>query len=167
MFLLYLQAAEDSIEFKFLDTTNKIFEEATNIQGTVRQTELWKLVNQRPLTMCKYRNGAGRKCNIALTCTHKNSLKVIKLLSYVIILIIAHQLYYNFIFRTLIPFYNLGTRNNVDNITSRLDFMNITLWENDKEHEFPIKSLRAMVWRILCFRMTVIDSVKGKVKLSL
>jgi hypothetical protein len=77
----------------------------------------------------------------------------------VIIFIIAYQLYDYFIFRESVPFYNLGTRNKADNITSRLDFMNIALRDNGNEHEFPVKSLRAMARRILSFRMINTDSV--------
>jgi hypothetical protein len=62
-------------------------------------------------------------------------------------------------FRTSIRFYNFGTRNKIDNIKSRLDFMNRPLRDNGNEHEFPVKSFRAMPWRIVGFRMTHTDSL--------
>jgi hypothetical protein len=80
-----------------------------------------------------------RKYNIALTCNHNNSFKVITFVNYVIIFIIVYQICHNVLFRTLFPFHYLGTRNKVDNITSRLDFMNVALEESDNGHGFPVK----------------------------
>jgi hypothetical protein len=37
--------------------------------------------------------------------------------------------------------------------------MNIAERENGNEHEFPVKPLRAMAWRILGSRMMDMDSV--------